>query len=148
MLTIFLSVITIMSPSLAQIALPYNASEGIPPSYIYGTPVDAGQITNQEGVLVSDTDWITLKSIVEGTDYCDIIANIAGDEVVKRVSEARDNCVKNKDATVDLNKQLRDRITAYKKEITATEDQRDMYRYVATGTTALALGAITYFIVR
>ena len=148
MLTIFLSVITVMSPSLAQIALPYNTSEGIPPSYIYGTMVEAGQIANQEGVLVSDGDWITLKSIVEGTDYCDIIANIAGDEVVKRVSEARDNCVKNKDATVDLNKQLRDRIIEYKKQVTAAEDKRDMYKYIATGTTAAALGALTYFIVR
>lgn len=148
MITIFLSVITMLSPSLAQIALPYNTSEGIPPSYIYGTSINAGQISNKEGVLVSDTDWITLKSIVEGTDYCDIIANIAGDEVVKRVSEARDTCVKNKDATVDLNKQLRDRIISYKKKVSDAEDERDVYRYVATGTSALALGALTYFIVR
>ena len=148
MLSIALALIGLLSPSLEKIALPYNTDEGIPPSYIYGTMIDAGQISNQDGVVISDGDWITLKSIVEGTDYCDIIANIAGDEVVKRVSEARDACVKNKDATVDLNKQLRDRITAYKKEISDAEDQRDMYRYVATGTTALALGAITYFIVR
>ena len=148
MLSMLLSVVVVLSPALAQIALPYNTSEGIPPSYINGTVIDAGQISNLDGVIVSDEDWITLKSIVEGTDYCDVIANIAGDEVVKRVSAARDSCVKNKDISVGINNQLRERITAYKTKVSDTEDQRDIYRYVATGTTALALGAVTYFIVR
>ena len=148
MLSIALALVGLLSPSLERITLPYNTDEGIPPSYIYGTMIDSGQISNQDGVVISDGDWITLKSIVEGTDYCDIIANIAGDEVVKRVSEARDSCIRNRDVTTDLNSKLRERIVEYKKEISEANDQRDMYRYVATGTTALALGAITYFIVR
>lgn len=148
MLSIALALVGLLSPALEKIALPYNTDEGIPPSYVYGTVLDAGQISNQDGVLISDNDWITLKSIVEGTDYCDIIANIAGDEVVKRVSEARDACVKNKEATVDLNKQLRDRIISYKKDISDIEGQRDMYRYVATGTVVGLIGAVTFIIVR
>ena len=148
MLALTLSIIAMLSPIIDSIALPANADEGIPQMFIEGTVLNSGNMTHIDGVLVSDKDWLTMKSIIEGTDYCDVIATIAGDEVVSRVKEARDACIKSKDTTVEINKSLKERIDDYKTQVTDLEDSRDMYRYITTGAVVSLVGAVTFILVR
>ena len=149
MLTMALSMIMLLSPMVDSIKLPYNIEEGIPEKSIIGTVIDKGHVSNMDGVIVLDEDWITMKSIIEGTDYCEVIANIAGNEVVKRVRQARDACTIKKEETLALNRKLREIIENKNADIKKLEDQNTMYRYVATGSAAVVVvGVASFFIIR
>ena len=149
MLAMTLSMIMVLSPLIDSIKLPYNIEEGIPEKEIVGTVIDKGQVANIDGVLVLDKDWITMKAIIEGTDYCEVISKIAGDEVVKRVTQARDACTSKREETLGLNRQLREIIENKDKDIAELEKKNKIYRYAAAGTaTAVVVGVATFFIVR